>query len=595
METQTLMFKTLLTTLLHTGIDTKTPESQFVIATNLGIVVIWAISLPYVFVFYYFDWSSLFLINATMEVVYPTVLLFNRYHHHLIAKHWFIILGYVHVSLVSVFLGIASGAELYYYLLPILSIFIYSPKEKHFILASLFLFSLFYAITQYLYTIIEPQYVKPEILKMIYYSSYGVVIFCITVFFYHFKNSSLHFQNRLEKERTFNKTLLDSQEQLIITTDGEQLLTANETFFDFFAVDSIEEFIQTYNASCICDLFNADAPADYLHKQMENEHQENWIDYVISQSFGTTHKVMITMGSRDFIFSVSAAKLAGDNNVKSAVFTDITEMENAKNEIETINKHVRESIEYASLIQSALIPDHTRFRNYFQDYFTIWHPKDIVGGDIYLFEELRDENECLLMIIDCTGHGVPGAFVTMLVKAIERQIVGKINYSDEDVSPAKILSIFNNSMKHLLKQESTDSVSNAGFDGGILYLNKKKKIIKYAGAHTPLFIVENGTIKTIKGDRYSVGYKKSASDYEFKEYTIDLHNAMQLYLSTDGFFDQTGGKQGFPFGKRRFVEMIQKYHKQPMKNQQQKFLDILSLYQGNEEKNDDITVVGLKI
>ena len=401
----------------------------------------------------------------------------------------------------------------------------------------------------------------------------------------------------LRKQKDFVQTLLDSQEQIIVTTDGKKLLTANETFFDFFAVDTVEEFMQAYDANCICDTFNTNAPEGYLQVRMGEEGRESWVDYVISRSFDIEpHKAMISMGSIDFIFSVSAAKLPGEGGIKAAVFTNITEMEKTKLEIEAINKHTRESIEYASLIQGALIPDHSVFRNYFSDYFAIWHPKDTVGGDIYLFEELRHKDECLLMVIDCTGHGVPGAFVTMLVKAIERQITAKINNDpDEVVSPAKILSIFNKNMKQLLKQESVDSVSNAGFDGGILYYNKKEKVVKFAGAETPLFYVEENEQKMIKGTRYSVGYKKCSIDYEYKEHTIAVKEGMQFYLTTDGYLDQNGGEKGFPFGKKRFKKIIEAYHQESMADQQEIFLNELETYQQEEIRNDDVTLIGLKI
>ena len=264
-------------------------------------------------------------------------------------------------------------------------------------------------------------------------------------------------------------------------------------------------------------------------------------------------------------------------------------------EIQKIHKHTQDSIEYASLIQSALIPNDKVFSNYFSDYFTIWQPKDIVGGDIYLFEELRDKDECLLMIIDCTGHGVPGAFVTMLVKAIERQIVAKINNSNEIVSPANLLGVFNKNMKQLLKQENINSISNAGFDGGIIYYNKKDKILKFAGAETALFYVENGEQKILKGNRYSVGYKKCMIDYEYKEHIINLKDKMQFYLTTDGYLDQNGGKKGFPFGKKSFTSLLKENFTKSFKNQKEILLDSLLNYQNLEERNDDITMIGFQI
>jgi len=199
------------------------------------------------------------------------------------------------------------------------------------------------------------------------------------------------------------------------------------------------------------------------------------------------------------------------------------------------------------------------------------------------------------MIVDCTGHGVPGAFVTMLVKAIERQVIATINNSQEDVSPGKILSIFNKSMKHLLRQEDEDSVSNAGFDGAILYFNKRKKVVKFSGAETALFYVEQNELKTIKGCRQSIGYKKSDANFNFIEHTIEAKEGMQFYITTDGYLDQNGGEKGFPFGRKNFMKIIEKNHSLSLADQQEVFLYEMMRYRKDEEKNDDVTVVGIKI
>ena len=274
----------------------------------------------------------------------------------------------------------------------------------------------------------------------------------------------------------------------------------------------------------------------------------------------------------------------------------LSKLDEARNGLEITNKHTRDSIEYASLIQGALVPNNEIFTNYFQDYFTIWQPKDIVGGDIYLFEELRNGDESLLMVIDCTGHGVPGAFVTMLVKAIERQVISKIeNDRSIDVSPAWILSYFNKTMKKLLQQENKDSISNAGFDGGIIYYNKKTQVLKFAGAETPLFYIENEELKTIKGNRHSIGYKKSDVNYEFKEHIINVKEGMKFYLTTDGYLDQNGGEKAFPLGKKRFAQVIKESSNKSFSKQKALLLNALEDYQGDQDRNDDVTLVGFEI
>jgi len=161
--------------------------------------------------------------------------------------------------------------------------------------------------------------------------------------------------DELNESKEFTQTLLDSQEQIIITTDGEKLRTANETFFDFFAIDTVEEFMNAYDAKCICDMFNTNAPEGYLQIKMGENQRETWIDYVTSRSFGQTHKAMITQGSTDFIFSVTASKLPGGDGLKSAVFTDITELENAKEEAEQSTKELQEKLDELNRFQRLVV------------------------------------------------------------------------------------------------------------------------------------------------------------------------------------------------------------------------------------------------
>ncbi len=132
----------------------------------------------------------------------------------------------------------------------------------------------------------------------------------------------------IRRQKDFIQTLIDSQEQLIITTDGTKLISANETFLDFFAVYSIDNFKEEYSYDCVCEAFNRDAPKEYLQIMMENE---KWVDYLVSRSYNNqTHRVMISRGDSDFIFSVSATKLPTKEGIKSVIFTDITELEDAK-------------------------------------------------------------------------------------------------------------------------------------------------------------------------------------------------------------------------------------------------------------------------
>jgi signal transduction histidine kinase/serine phosphatase RsbU (regulator of sigma subunit) len=270
-------------------------------------------------------------------------------------------------------------------------------------------------------------------------------------------------------------------------------------------------------------------------------------------------------------------------------------IEKSEADLKETHKKITDSIQFASMIQNALLPDKKKIIEHFEDAFVIWEPKDVVGGDIFFFEEFRDKNEVLLLVIDCTGHGVPGALVTAIVKSVQLQVTGEVLMTKGEISPARILSFFNIKLKHLLKQEDKNAPSNAGFDGGVLYFNKKDKIIRFAGAETPLFLIQNHEIKIIKGNRHSIGYKKSDAYYKFTDHTIDVDKETFLYLTTDGFLDQNGGKKGFPYGKKQFAQLLLDHYQKNFSEQKKIYLEAIKKYQGSGETNDDMTFVGLKI
>jgi len=302
-----------------------------------------------------------------------------------------------------------------------------------------------------------------------------------------------------------------------------------------------------------------------------------------------------------FLEEKYSKQVSKDLQLKIVELKEQTKKTNATyQELQKIYKNTRDSIEYASLIQGAIVSQHSELQPFFKDSFVYWIPKDTVGGDIWLFNELRHEDECLLFFIDCTGHGVPGAFVTMIIKSIEREIISTLKkHPDFDISPAIIMSHFNKTMKILLKQTSKDSKSNAGFDGGIIYYNAREQILKFAGAETPLFYIDaNEEFQTVKGNRYSVGYKKCDMDYVYKETSIEVQEGMKFYCTTDGYLDQNGGDKDFPFGKKRFGNIIKQNYRLPMEEQKKVFIDEMDKYESqivNNDRNDDMTVIAFEI
>jgi serine phosphatase RsbU (regulator of sigma subunit) len=258
-------------------------------------------------------------------------------------------------------------------------------------------------------------------------------------------------------------------------------------------------------------------------------------------------------------------------------------------ELALINQKMQENIRYASLIQNSILPQEKELKSFFQDSFILWEPKDIVGGDIYFFQQLN-EDEALLFIVDCTGHGVSGAFVTMLVKAMQEQLL--LVFENKDLKPNTILEYFEKTFQKLLRQKNTNT--NVGFDAAVLYCNKATKKILFSGANIALYYTLHNQIFTKKPSRHTIGYNTSQETYSYKKMEIQFEDNMTFYLTTDGYIDQNGGNKGFPFGKQRFFSLLEQSSHTPLNKQKQLFMETLQSYQKDEERNDDITVIAFK-
>lgn len=262
--------------------------------------------------------------------------------------------------------------------------------------------------------------------------------------------------------------------------------------------------------------------------------------------------------------------------------------EKARKETDEVNKKITESITYAKNIQTSLMPDRKDFQTFLPDSFLLWIPKDIVGGDI-IFTKLTT-NQFFLAVIDCTGHGVPGAFMTMLASSGLKKVVVDENQSD----PAKILQSLSLFIKTSLKQDTEQTSSDDGLDAALCCINFNTKKLTYAGARLPLIVIDNNELKFIKGDKQSVGYKNSNTDFEFTNHILDIDENMFIYMATDGMGDQIGGEKGFPFGARKLRKLIEESSDKPFATQEEILLSAFHAHKGEIEQVDDVTIVGFR-
>ena len=206
------------------------------------------------------------------------------------------------------------------------------------------------------------------------------------------------------------------------------------------------------------------------------------------------------------------------------------------------------SLEYASKIQKNLLPPESEFRNSFLDYSILWNPRDIVGGDIYWIKKFYDGT--VLCVCDCTGHGTPGALLTMLVVSAFEAMVNEYNYKDT----AGIIKMLDQRLVKVLNvtsdiASSEDEIINIkdGCDLAVLFISNIGEV-SISSANTPVFICDGKEITKVKGQKLFVGEGKITHESEIKVTTIPADPNNKYYISTDGIFDQAGGPKGVPFG-----------------------------------------------
>jgi serine phosphatase RsbU (regulator of sigma subunit) len=266
-------------------------------------------------------------------------------------------------------------------------------------------------------------------------------------------------------------------------------------------------------------------------------------------------------------------------------------------ELKDKNEKIMSGIDYAQRLQLSILPREEKICQYVSQYFITWKPSETVGGDFYWFYCVEDPvHKCssknfLLAVVDCTGHGVPGAFMTMTANSVLNHIAYNICNND----PAKILQELNRIIHHTLNQDTPTALSDDGLDIGLCFVNFDEKKLIYAGAKLSLFYCTGQNIIEIKGNRQSIGYKRSKQDYQYTNHEIQLEGDEVFYITTDGYLHQNGEKDDRKFGKERFKEMIRENHKKPLSMQKEIIETTLVKYMGKEPQRDDITVIGFKL
>lgn len=253
-----------------------------------------------------------------------------------------------------------------------------------------------------------------------------------------------------------------------------------------------------------------------------------------------------------------------------------------------------DSITYAQRIQKSILMEESEIQNYLPECFIYFQPKDIVSGDFYWFSKSNDK--IIIAAVDCTGHGVPGAFMSMIGNTLLNQIVNEKKIT----TPSEILEQLNIGIYKSLHQDKEDALSDDGMDIALCVINYKKNEIEYAGAGNSLYVISDGKLETLTAEPFGIGgtdillNQSDTIKKEFTNHTISIKKDMSIYLFSDGYFDQFGGPEKRKFGTQRFKELLLENQNLSMKKQKEAIDSVHSKWKAGSQQIDDILIIGIR-
>jgi tetratricopeptide (TPR) repeat protein len=265
-------------------------------------------------------------------------------------------------------------------------------------------------------------------------------------------------------------------------------------------------------------------------------------------------------------------------------------LERQKQEIHQKNVLITDSIDYAKTIQEAILPDDEKLNAVFPDHFILYKPKAIVSGDFYWIG--KKDNKIICAVADCTGHGVPGAFMSLLGHNILENVIQR----ESSVDPGSMLTALNEEIVTRFSKGKERETVKHGMDIALISIDRDNQQLQYAGARNSLYLVRENVLTEIKADKQSTGVvSKNAEEVIYTNNIHELKKGDMLYLFSDGFADQKGGNEKKKFFYQPFKELLISIHALPVEAQKQQLDKVITQWIGTGEQIDDILVMGIKI
>ena len=333
-------------------------------------------------------------------------------------------------------------------------------------------------------------------------------------------------------------------------------------------------------------------PSGYLIKPFEENQLKATIETALS-SFNTIKSSIDKLKSELSMAMQQVEELSETNaHLITATFRERAlkkELEQTKLLIEAQSKKIQDSINYSLRIQQSIIPSGDAFDESLNKHFVFYKPKDIVSGDFpWMFK--RDDY-VYVAAVDCTGHGVPGAMMSMIGNLLLNSIVSH----GEPKTPSQILAELHKAVISTLKQDVEGNKAADGMDAALCRINFSKNELLFSGAHLPMLFVRDGVLETFKGDKFPVGGMQYRNRNTYSDHMIELKKGDKFYIYSDGIIDQIGGEEGRKWMTVNLKEFIETNNHLPMNELNEKIQSTFSEYMGDYKQVDDVLLIGVEI
>lgn len=422
-------------------------------------------------------------------------------------------------------------------------------------------------------------------------------------------------ENLRKSEEKYRELFMRSKDAIYISSINGEFVDINPAGLALFGYD-----IEDINYLKVKDLYVHSEDRDLLLYKLDNDNEvEDYEIELIKKDKKTKLHCLLNatvvyndlnelIGYQGIIKDITAKK-----NAEEALYRSLRDLDQANKELNYLNatleekvqqrtkelkskmaivanqnKEITESINYAKRIQASILPSSNKIKHYLPNSFIYYSPKDIVSGDFYWFEHLNKNP--MLAIVDCTGHGVPGAFMSIIGYTQLNEIVTDQKITD----PGTVLKELDKRVRMALNQnKDIEGNSKDGMELGFIYIDVNSKQIHYSGAMRPLYYVRNGELTILKGDKFSIG-GPSLTTKQFTTKSISYKEGDCLYLFSDGYPDQFGGPHGKKFMTKNVGKMVTSISNLDMNEQGEIIVQTILDWKRDEEQIDDILITGIK-